>query len=171
MYASKNSVLVLVLILIIIGCQSQKSFHMKTLEKEELQIVEVDSDRILHECYFLNAEKENNWRHQYFMYILNDNDEVITAMNPTNQDDVKCKKQLKKIEKVLKGEKKVKLCLRELLKKDVSGMTSDVHDFGRLGRHTSPYDALTFDRICNSKECFSMSDTWTVTCPEFKFAK
>lgn len=155
------------------GCQSARNFEIRTLEKEELHIVEIDSARITQECYFLNAEAENVWRHQYILYMLNEKNEVIPVYNPTNQDKSQCLKQFKKIKKILKGAARVKLCVRDPLKRitDTSSMP-EITDFGPLGRHESPYHALTFDTICNAKDCFSISDTWTYTCPGFtQFSK
>lgn len=148
------------------SCQTHRPFEIKSYVKEELNVVNVSSDRVTQECYFVNAEKENKWRHQYFLYILNNDNEVVAAMHPINQDDDQCRIQKTKIEKILKADSKVTLCLRNLLKEDPDKITPNtVVDFAKLGKHTSPYNYLTFDTICNSKQCFSISDTWTDTCP------
>jgi hypothetical protein len=154
------------------GCQTSKVFEIKThLDKDgsgrlsDLQVVSINSDRIRHECYFMNAETENNWRHQYFMYILNDKNEVISAMYPTNQDDEDCLSHLKKVEKVFKKVSKVKMCLRGEYKK-ISEL-NELYDFGQLGQHKESYSPMNFDSICSEKECYSVNETWTKTCPGF----
>jgi len=165
----RNSSTLSLIIALITGCQSTKSFEIKTFEKEKLHIVEIDSNRITQECYFMNAEKENNWRHQYILNMLNEKNEVIPVYNPTNQGKAECLAHLKKVEKVLKNAPRVRLCVRDKLEKIVDARVKlENHDFGSLGKHDSPYHALTFDTICNSKECYSISDTWTYTCPGFK---
>ena len=68
----KNSLLFLVLSALVSGCQSIQKFKMITLEKEELHIIETDSNRVIQECYFMNAKNENNWRHQYSLNMLNE---------------------------------------------------------------------------------------------------
>lgn len=164
----RNSSLLLALTALVGGCQSTQNYKMKTYEKEELHVVDIDSGRVIQECYFMNAEKENNWRHQYILNILNERNEVIPVYNPTNQGKSECLAHLKKVEQILKDAPRVRLCVRDKLEKINDGSTPEVHDFGTLGKHTSPYHALTFDTICSSKECFSISDTWTYTCPGFE---
>jgi hypothetical protein len=165
----ENSLLFLILLVLISGCQSTPSFKMTTLEREELHIIETNSNRVIQECYFMNAEKENNWRHQYSLNMLNEKNEVISAFYPTNQGKKECLEHLKKVEKILKNQSRVRLCVRDRLKKMIDDHSDpEVHDFKTLGKHESPYYALTFDTICNSKECYSISDTWTYTCPVFK---
>jgi len=166
----KNKNLILILLAILIsGCQSSQGFKMTPLEKHELNIIEINRDRIIHECYFMNAEKENNWRHQYILHMLNNKNEVISLYNPTNQGKEECLAHLKKVEKILKNESRFKLCARNNLEKMTeTDVIHELHDFGHLGRYESPYYGLTFDTICNSKECFSISDTWIYTCPGFK---
>lgn len=163
----KRSNLVLTLIVAMaVGCQSTKSFQMTTDEKKELHIIEIDTNRITQECYFMNAEKENNWRHQYILHILNQQNEVISLYNPTNQGKQECLAHLNKVQKILKQELRVKLCARDILEKRTDEeVISKTLDFGPLGKHKSPYDGITFDKVCNSKECYSISDTWTYTCP------
>lgn len=163
----RNNLLFLILMALFCGCQSTQNFKITTYEKEELHVVEIDSDRIIHECYFMNAEKENNWRHQYILNMLNENNEVIPVYNPTNQGKAECLAHLKKVEKVLKNAPRVRLCIRDKLEKITDLSIPEVHDFGSLGTHESPYHSLTFDTICNSRECYSISDTWTYTCPGF----
>lgn len=167
--SKKNNSIFLVLVVLICNCQSTQSFKMTTLEKEELSIVEIDRNRIIQECYFMNAEKENNWRHQYILYMLNEKNEAIPVFYPTNLGKEECLTHLKSVEKILKNQTRVRLCVRDRLEKiDTNTSAPEVHDFETLGRHKSPYYALTFDTICNSKECFNISDTWTYTCPGFK---
>ena len=165
----RSNLAFLILFTLVCGCQSTKNFKMTTFEKEELNVVEIDSHRIVQKCYFMNAEKENNWRHQYILSMLNEKNEAITVFNPTSQGKQECLAHLKKVEKVLKKEPRVRLCVRDLLEKMIDDKSNpETHEFGSLGQHESPYYALTFDSICNSKECYSISDTWTYTCPGFK---
>lgn len=164
----KSDLIFLVFAVFLCGCQSSHSFKMTTLEKEELNIIETDRNRIIQECYFMNAEKENNWRHQYVLYILNEKNEAIPAFYPTNQGKEECLAHLNRVEKILKNQTRIRLCVRDHLEKMPSDQFEpEVHDFGPLGKHMSPYYALTFDTICNSKECLSISNTWTHTCPGF----
>lgn len=83
-------------------------FKMTTLEKE-LHILEIDSNRIIQECYFMKAEKENNWRHQYSLNMLNEKNEVIPAFYPTNQGKPECLAHMKKVTKILKNSDRVKM--------------------------------------------------------------
>lgn len=165
----RNKSSLLIVLIFVYGCQSTATFKIKTFEQEELHVVEIDSNRITQECYFMNAEKENKWRHQYILNLLNDKNEVIPVYNPTNQGIDECMAHFKKVEKVLKIEPRVKLCVRDKLEKRTDKETVLVpHDFGSLGKYKSTYHALTFDTICNSQTCHSISDTWTRTCPGFK---
>lgn len=166
---NENNILLLILATLISGCQSPPNFKMKSYEKEELHLVEINSNRVIQECYFMNAEKENNWRYQYTLYLLNDKNEVIPVFYPINQGKAECMAHFKKIEKILKQESRVRFCVRDVLENRTDKETILMsHDFGTLGKYKSTYHALTFDTICNSKECFSISDTWTRTCPDFK---
>lgn len=133
------------------------------------RLAEGKLDRIQQKCLFLDAEAENQWRHQYFMYVLNDKNEVLEIMQSTNQDKDSCQIQLNKIEKILKPESLVKLCVRGELKKNVpqSEDQGEFIKFGTLGGHKVVYEALTLDSICNSKECFSNNDVWVNACPGF----
>lgn len=158
--------------IVLLGCQSSRVFEIKThLDKSDshgindLQVVSVSTDRIKQECYFINAEAENSWRHQYFMYVLNDKNEVITVMHPTNQDDEQCLSHFKKVEKILKKVSKVQMCLRGEYKKNFE--LNELYDFGHLGLHKESYKSMSFDTICNEKECYSINETWTDTCPGF----
>ena len=165
----KINCLILPLILFLFfGCQHSEKFKLKSDFEKELHVIEIDSSRITHECYFMNAEKENNWRYLYTLNMLTEDNEVISAYNPTNQGKPECLAQFRKVEKVLEKEPRVKLCVRDKLEKISNPeLIIETHDFGPLGKHKSQYDALTFDTICNSKECFSISETWNYTCPGF----
>lgn len=98
--SSRSNSAFLIFITLVCGCQSTKNFKMTTFEKEELNIIEIDSHRIVQKCYFMNAEKENNWRHQYILSVLNEKNEAITVFNPTNEGKQECLAHLKKVEKV-----------------------------------------------------------------------
>lgn len=164
----KSKVFLLFLFLLIFGCQSTVSFYLKTIPSidqnkvNDLHVIEAGSNRIVHQCLFLNAEAENNWRHQYFMYILNDKNEVIEIMQPTNQDKDSCYVQLNKIEKILKSKSNIKICARDELKIDLQNTTIS---FGVLGSHKVSYEALTLDRICGAELCFKNEDIWSNSCP------
>lgn len=140
------------------------SFDSKHYPKE-LHILSVDSNRVKHECLFLNAEAENRWRNQYMMYVLGDNS-VIPVMYFINQEKSVCLEHLKKVEKILKNSSQVKMCLRGELKKDLT--ETEVQDFGYLGKHPVKFESLTFDSICSSKECYNANEAWTETCPGFQ---
>jgi hypothetical protein len=161
----RNNFLFLILLALICGCQSAQKFKMDTIEKEELNIIEIDTNRIVQECYFMNAEKENQWRHQYILNMLNEKNEVIPIFYPVNQDKSECLSTLKKVEKILKKTPRVKLCAHGRLEKMIDDKSpAEFSDFGYLGKHESPYYALHFDSICNSKECYGISDAWLYTC-------
>ncbi len=72
-------------LLIMCGCQTTRKFKITQVQNKPLHVVEIDTNRIIHECYFMNAEKENNWRHQYILNLLNENNEVIPVYNPTTK--------------------------------------------------------------------------------------
>lgn len=101
--SKRSNSIFLVLVVLLCSCQNTHSFKMSILEKEELSVVEIDRNRIIQECYFMNAEKENNWRHQYILYMLNEKNEAIPAFYPTNQGKEECLAHLKKVEKILKN--------------------------------------------------------------------
>ena len=157
------------------ACQSIKGFNLKTFVADpksnlsDLQVIYVRSDRVKQKCLFFNAEAENRWRHQYFMYVLTDENEVLEIMQSTNQDKGSCNAQTNKIEKILQSESHVKICARDKLKKHVqeSGDQNVFIQFGSLGSHEVTYDSLTFDSICNSKKCFTSNEMWVNTCPGF----
>ena len=81
-------------------------------------------------CFFLNAEEENRWRHQYVMYLLNNQKEVVEVLHLVNQDKSGCLSQLKEVSKVLKKASVVNLCLRGQLKKILTN--SAVHEFSKF---------------------------------------
>lgn len=149
----------------ILGCQSMNSFKIKTLSNGETHTIAVDRNRVIHECYFMNAEKENNWRHQYILYILNNENEAIPVFYPTNQGKSECTAHLKKVEKILRNQARVHLCVQKKLEKmSYQNPAKEYHDFGELGKHTSPFYALGFESICNSKECFSIREDGQNSC-------
>ncbi len=167
----KSSSIVSVMCLFIIGCQSTRIFNIETFHTKvnDLHFIQVRADRVQQKCLYLNAEAENNWRHQYFMYVLNDKNEVFEIMESTNQDKDTCYTQAQKIDKILRSESKVKICVRDELKRsiqDPTGQNAPIQ-FGPLGKHKVTYEALTFDSICNSKKCVSNNSVWVNTCPGF----
>lgn len=171
----KRDLFLSIFLLLVSACQSSPAFKITTFSEPnrsnlyDLQVIEVVSNRIQQKCLFLDAEAENKWRHQYFMYVLNDKNEVLEIMQSTNQDKDSCQAQLRKVEKILKLESKVRLCIRDEFKKNVqqSEDQSEIIKFGILGSHKVVYEALTLDSICNSKECFSNNNVWVNTCPGF----
>ena len=156
--------------LLITDCVSQKKFAIEKVltnpTYDDLHIIKTQPDRIIQECLFLDAEAENKWRHQYSMYILNDKNEVIPVTYSIHLEKSVCLEHSKKVEKILKNTSEVTLCLRD--KFTIDPNNSEKQDFGKLGQHQIKYEYLTFDSICNSKECYSVSDTFTTTCPGFK---
>lgn len=169
-----NLFLLLILCFYISACQSTEVFNLKTFSAasksnlNDLHVIYVNSDRVQQKCLFFNAEAENNWRHQYLMYILTDKNEVLEIMQSTNQDKDTCYSQVNKIEKILQSESQVKMCVRDELKKNIQdpGAQNEFIRFGSLGSYKVTYEALTFDSICNSKKCFSSNEAWVNTCPE-----
>ncbi|OQW53712.1 MAG: hypothetical protein A4S09_06590 [Proteobacteria bacterium SG_bin7] len=79
------------------ACQSTKNFRLETVhdQKGDLHIIHTNSDRVRQRCLFLNAEGDNNWRYQYFMYLLSDKDEVLEIMKSTHTDGDFCKSQVR----------------------------------------------------------------------------
>ena len=102
------------------------------------------------------------------MYVLNDKNEVLEIMQPTNQDKDSCYSQIQKIDKILQSESQVKICVRDEFK-DVQGPHEQRApiQFGSLGSHKVNYEALTFDSICSSKRCLSNNEVWVNTCPGY----
>ena len=165
----KSKIFASTFITLVFSCTSKGVFEMNSFDTKnysnELHTLTVSSYNIKHECLFLDAEAENKWRHQYMMYILNNNKEVIPVMYSIHQEKSVCLEHLKKVEKILKKSSTVKMCLRGSFRKDST--SGEVQDFGSLGKHPVIFESLTFDSICASKECYSVNDTWTETCPGF----
>lgn len=166
----KSKLFLFAFFLLITDCVSQNKFEIKKLptnpDYEDLHIVKTQPDRIIQECLFLDAEAENKWRHQYSMYILNDKNEVIPVMYSIHLEKSVCLEHSKEVEKILNNTSDVTLCLRDKFKKDSDNL--EKQDFGKLGSHQVKYKSLTFDSICNSKNCYGVSETFTTTCPGFK---
>ncbi len=175
MQTLKSNFLLFALCFNISACQSTKVFNLKTFPEaneshpNDIHIIEVNSDRIRQKCLFFNAEAENNWRHQYLLYVLNDRNEVLEIMQPINQDKDSCYSQIHTIEKMLQAETQVKICVRDELKNSQQDLQSHMEpvQFGPLGNHMVRYESLTLDSICNSKKCLSNNAMWTNTCPGF----
>ena len=164
----KNSLLLIAFLCL--SCVTKKSFEITSFHDEKIsedfQVVKVSSYHVKQECLFYDAEDENKWRHQYMMYILNDQKEVIEVLHGVNQTKSVCMAQLKSVSKILKQSSEVSLCLRGALKKDL--INSEFQIFNGSEKYPIRYEFLTFDSICNSKNCFSVNDVWTHTCPGFK---
>lgn len=139
------------------------SLNQKT--SEDFHVVKVSANHIRQECVFLDAEDENKWRHQYMMYILNDQNEVIEVLHSINQAKSVCKSQMNEVSKILKRSLVVTLCLRGKLEKDLTN--SEFQVFEHSKKFPVRYSFLTFDSVCNSKDCFSVNDAWKYTCPGF----
>ncbi len=167
----KSSSTLLLLCLFFAGCQSPSVFNIQTAHTtvNDLHVIQVHSNRVQQKCLFLEGEAKNNWRHQYFRYILNDKNEVFEVMEATNQDKETCFSQVQKIEKILQSELRVKICVRDELKSNIqdTSIQNTLIDFGPLGKHGLTYEPLTFDSICNSKKCVSNNEVWVNTCPGF----
>lgn len=169
-FSKSSHLLILAWAAVALGCQSTQGFRLTSLGYDEIHVVETATNRVVHECYFVNAAAENNWRYQYFLYLLDEKNRVIPVLYPTNQGDVECKAHLKKVEKILARATHVKLCLHDRLRasNDPRDHNQSVN-FGELGIHTWSYEGLTFDRICDAKECYALQDVFSSTCPTFKF--
>lgn len=161
----KSNRLCILSFLFLFACQSAPVFEIKTFPKppqaklDDHHVIRVKSNRIQQECLFFNAEAENKWRHQYFMYILTDKDEVLPIMHVINQDGETCQKQLRKIQKVLKQEAHVKVCANSDLEKIKKFNPEDTPiQFEQLGKYKVAYEPLFLDSICNSKDCFIYKD-------------
>lgn len=166
----KNNFWLLFVISLISACQSQPTFRIESFRdsNEELDIIRVSSQRVKQKCLFLNAEGDNNWRHQYLMYLLNEKNEVMEIMASTHMDSESCHVQLNMIEKILNTESSVKICARNGIKrKSLFGNQKELISFGSLGQHSITQDGLTFDTICNSKKCVGDNSAWVKTCPGF----
>ena len=166
----KNNSILLSLCLFMGGCQSTPFFNINTFhtDSDDFHVIQVYSNRIRQKCLFLNAEAENNWRHQYLMYILNDKNEVLEIMGSTNQDKDTCYSQVQKIDKLLQSEAQVKICARDKLKNiQETHEQKSLIQFEQLGNHKPAYEALTYDSICSSKKCIGDNSVWVKTCPGF----
>ena len=160
----------LLLLFLLSACQSTKPFRLETIsnQRSDLHIILANSDRVRQKCLFLNAEGDNNWRHQYFMYVLNDKSEVFEIMEATNLDGDSCHSRVRAIEKILKSEPRVRICARDKLRKsEVLDDPKELVSFGSFGRHKVAHEGLTFDTICNSKKCVGDNSVWVDTCPGF----
>jgi len=89
---------------------------------------------------------------------------VFEVLYPQDLDKKSCENLTKKIEKIYKRSSEVKICLRGNLKTDTESLRQI--DFGKLGIHTTKYNDLFFETICNTKNCYSY-DVYTNTCPGF----
>jgi hypothetical protein len=167
----KSNSTILLLCFLVAGCQSAPIFELKTFhtKADDLHVIYVSSDRVQQKCLFFDAEAENNWRHQYLMYILSDKNEALEIMQSTNQDKDTCESQLKAIAKILQPEPQIKLCVRGELKTNPQDpKTQNVPiRFGRMGDHKISYESLTIDSVCNSKKCVGDNSMWVNTCPGF----
>lgn len=167
----RNSSLFALLFWLSTSCaiQNEKKFTIESFpskyDHKAFQVVNLSAKNIQQKCIFLNAEAENNWRHLHFMYFINDKHEVFEVLYPQDLDKKSCENLTKKIEKIYKKSSDVKICLRGNLKTD-----TEYHrqiDFGKLGIHTTKYNDLFFETICNAKDCYSY-DAYTNTCPGFQ---
>jgi hypothetical protein len=167
----KSNSIIWLLCFFIAGCQVAPIYNLETIHTngDDLHVILVKSDRVQQKCLFFDAEAENNWRHQYFMYILSDKNEALEIMQSTNQDRDTCKAQVNAIEKILQSEPQVKLCVRGELKTSSQETKTENGPipFGRLGNHKISYESLTLDSVCNSKKCISNNRVWVNTCPGF----
>ena len=77
----KNSLLLIALMCL--SCVTKKTFDITSTNgkngSENFHVVTTSSSHIMQECVFLNAEDENRWRHQYVMYVLNDQKEILNS--------------------------------------------------------------------------------------------
>lgn len=152
------------------ACQSTKNFSLETFPdpKGDLHIIQTSSDRVQQKCLFMNAEGDNSWRHQYFMYVLNNKHEVLEIMESTHTGGDSCRSKFLAIEKLLKVEPLVKICARdEMRKSQIPEAKKELISFGLLGKHKVTQEGLTFDTICNSQKCIGDNSMWVDTCPGF----
>lgn len=167
----KNRILLILFCIFASGCLSTKAFDIRTehIEGLNFQIIDVASNRVRQECIFLDAEAENNWRHQYLMFVLNDRNQVLEIAYDINMDKESCREQIAEVQKILKTDPYVKLCARDELKEKTSekGSWEDKVEFRSFGVHQVHFESLTFDSICNSKTCYGDNSAWTYTCPGF----
>jgi hypothetical protein len=165
----KNNLIFQILSLIISGCGSNPTYEIKTYPPNkytQFHVLNIDSRRITHECLFFNAKDDQNWRHHYYMHILNDKNEVMTVDYPTDQDIDDCTEHLKKVEKIFKKSTTVKMCIRGEFNKEYAN-PDKIIDYKDLGKHAETYHLSELDTICNTTQCYSINETWINTCPGF----
>jgi len=172
MISLRNKFTSIITLLFLVSCKTKDAFEIKVYnlnnEPNALNLVTVNPKNIVHECIFLNAEAENKWRYQYMMYILNDQKEVIPVMYAIHQEKSVCNEHLKKVEKIIKQNDLVKLCLREILKNDST--SAEYIKFGQLGKFPIKFEPLTFGSICSANKCYNSNSAWTHTCPGFQIS-
>ncbi len=166
----RSNLFVFLLLMVLVSCKSQAALEIHSFdskgETKDLQVVTLNSKSIVQKCIFLNAEDENQWRHDYVMYILNEHQEVIPVMSSLHLAKSVCKEQIKKIKKILNKYQQVKLCLRGKIKAEST--SNEFVDFGKQGKPPIKYESLIFDSICSTNDCYSVNEAWTETCPGFK---
>lgn len=162
----KNKCIVFAVLSLTMSCQSLKVFRIDNFD--DLHVITTQANRVIQKCIFLEAEAENKWRHQYVMYLLDERNEAIEVLQSTHMDKVSCSSQMNEIEKVLKHERVVKVCVRDkLMKLETTDSKRASVLFGPFGSHNVVYNPLTFDSICNSKKCVGDNSAWVKTCPGF----
>lgn len=168
----KNSFTAALICIFNFGCHSTGNYKIQTvhIKSLEFQVIKVSSNRISQRCLFLDAEAENNWRHQYLLFVLNDKNEALEIAHAHNTDIESCKKHIVGVEKILKSDSHINLCVRDELKRKKSSddvSWEDKADFGPLGVQKVRYRTLTLDTICNSNKCYGDNSAYTYTCPGF----
>lgn len=166
-----SRVVIFIVCLYLSACQTVDKYKIQShdIDGIELQVVRVSSERIRQKCLFLNAEEGNEWRHQYLIFILGDKNDVLEIAAPHNTDQKSCLEQILQIEKILRFESEVKMCVRGGLKNKTAreGSWEETVDFGPRGIHKINHESLTLDTICNSKNCYGDNSAYTYTCPGF----
>lgn len=167
----KNKVIVVLLCIFNLGCQSASVYKIQTYRIKDLdfQVIQISPDRIQQKCLFLNAEEGNEWRHQYLMFILGNRNEVLEIAAPHNTDKESCQEKIAAIKKMLRFESKIRVCVRDGLKQKTAkdGSWEEAADFGSKGVHKISHASMSFDTICNSRECYGDNSAYTYTCPGF----
>jgi len=171
----RNKFISIITVLFLVSCKTKDVFEIKVYslnnESNALNVVTVSPKNIIHECIFLNAEAENKWRHQYMMYILNDQKEVIPVMYAIHQEKSVCNEHLKKVEKIMKQNDLVRLCLRDEFKNDSTSVELiKFGQLGQLGQFPIKFEPLTFGSICSADKCYNSNSAWTHTCPGFQIS-
>lgn len=162
----KNKCFIFAVLTLTIGCQSLRVFQIDNFD--DLHVITTNANRVNQKCVFLDAEAENKWRHQYVMYLLDDRNQAIEVLQSTHMDKDSCLSQVNEVQKVLKHDRTVKVCVRDkLVKLETSDSKRDSVLFGPLGSHSVAFNPLTFDTICNSKKCVGDNAAWVKTCPGF----